>query len=102
MAAKPLVSLDIWSDLACPWWCDSQNNLCDDRYNKLCQAMRQSSYVCSYVGKRRLDKALELNKERANFRIQWYMFIHSHAFHDGLLSLPNPDLRDLLAAGIPI
>ena len=26
---------------------------------------------CSYVGKRRLDKALELNKDRANFKVQW-------------------------------
>lgn len=26
MAAKPLVSLDIWSDLACPWWCESQKD----------------------------------------------------------------------------
>ena len=27
--------------------------------------------LCSYVGKRRLDKALELNKDRANFKVQW-------------------------------
>ncbi|CAL5229761.1 g13145 [Coccomyxa viridis] len=48
MAAKPLISLDIWSDLACPW---------------------------CYVGKRRLDKALAVNKERANFKIQWHPYM---------------------------
>ena len=40
------------------------------------RAMASEEYVkdiglCSYVGKRRLDKALELNKDRASFRVHW-------------------------------
>ena len=72
MAAKPVVALDIWSDLACPWWCDSQERLCDGKYSERCVMKNEARCMCSYVGKRRLDKALELNKERANFRIQWW------------------------------
>ena len=60
------------------------------RYDEHCETMQTSQCFCSYVGKRRLDKALELNKERANFRIQWWgtadMSFHLHASHDGLLS----------------
>ncbi|KAK9798559.1 hypothetical protein WJX73_005482 [Symbiochloris irregularis] len=48
MAALPSIRIDVVSDLACPW---------------------------CYVGKRRLDKAMQAYSSRANFKLQWHPYM---------------------------
>ncbi|CAL8469539.1 g9080 [Coccomyxa elongata] len=51
MSTCPTILIDIWSDLACPW---------------------------CYVGKRRLDKAIDQCRGRADFKVIWHPYMIDH------------------------